>query len=118
MYLIPVPTAPVTNLTVVNSSSSSLLFTWSNVPEANRHGIIRYFVLYYWLADWPIVEKKNVTVPIESVRINPPGTSPEFKFDIQGLKIWTNYTVQVAGFTVGAGVPTNETTLSTDEDSK
>ena len=77
-----VPTAAPTNLTVVNSSCSSLLFTWSNVPEANWHGIIRYFVLYYWKADWPIVQLKNVTVPIDSVRINPPGTTPEFKFNL------------------------------------
>lgn len=112
------PTAAVTNLTVVNSSASSLYFTWSNVPEEHQHGIIRYFVIYYWKADWPIVVLKNFTVPINSVRKTPPGSSPEFKLNLTKLEIWTNYTVQVAAFTVRPGVRTNEITLSTDESSE
>jgi len=113
-----VPSAPVTNLTVKNSSSTSLLLSWNNVLDSHHHGIMRYFVIYYWLADWPIVEMKNVTIPINLVRTNLNGSYPEFQFNLKGLEIWTNYTVQVAGFTVGAGNATEETTLSTDEDSK
>lgn len=69
LFSIPVTTAPVNNLTVENSSSTSLFMTWSNVPTEHRNGIIRYFVVFYWIADWPIVEMKNVTIPIDDVRI-------------------------------------------------
>ncbi|XP_031573985.1 uncharacterized protein LOC116307805 [Actinia tenebrosa] len=119
------PSKTVANLTIRNSSSTSILLEWNNVPPDYRHGIIRSFVIYYWLADWPLVVERNITLNEDQIRVPKASarrlrrslsSAPEYRFNLTGLQIWTNYSLQVAANTIKVGPRTNETILSTDED--
>lgn len=117
----------VGNLTIRNSSSSSLLLEWDNVPPDHWNGIIRSFTIFFWRDDWPLIDEHNITLNEDQIRVSSGSarrrrrslsSTPEYRFNLTGLQIWTNYSVQVAANTIKVGPRTNKTVVSTDEDSK
>ena len=99
-----VPSLPPKHLAAHNTSSTSLMVTWSNVPDGFVHGILRgYRVLFK--TDQGI-SYRNVTTANQS-------------FELTSLEKFTKYTVKVLAFTrIGDGNKYDPVTVSTDEDGK
>ncbi|XP_022784712.1 protein sidekick-1-like isoform X2 [Stylophora pistillata] len=97
-----VPSLPPKHLAAHNTSSTSLMVTWSNVPDGFVHGILRgYRVLFK--TDQGI-SYRNVTTANQS-------------FELTSLEKFTKYTVKVLAFTrIGDGNKSDPVTVSTDED--
>ena len=100
------PSAPPANVKGNNSSSTSILVQWDEVPENDKNGIIKGYNITY--KDWRSGVEKTQTVD-----------SPNREVELEGLKEFTKYNISVLAFTVKGDGPLSSTiTVTTDEDSK
>ena len=100
------PSAPPANVKGDNSSSTSILVQWDEVPENDKNGIIKGYNITY--KDWRTgVEKTHIV------------DAPTRQVELTGLNEFTKYNISVLAFTVKRGGPPSSTiTVTTDEDSK
>ena len=100
------PNAPPANVKGNNSSSTSILVQWDEVPENGKNGIIKGYNITY--KDWRTGVEKTQTVNASASQV-----------DLTGLNKFTKYNISVLAFTVKGGGPLSSTiTVTTDEDSK
>ena len=100
------PSTPPANVKGNNSSSTSILVQWDEVPEKDKNGIIKGYKITY--KDWRSGVEKTQTVD-----------APTRQVDLTGLNEFTKYNISVVAFTVkGDGPQSSTITVSTDEDSK
>ena len=100
------PNASPTNVQGHNTSSTSILVQWDNVPVLGQNGIVlSYTVTYKALHDGSL-QSKEVGAPTTQVTLT-------------GLNEYTNYSITVFASTVkGAGNVSVPIVVITDEDSK
>ena len=100
------PCAPPANVKGDNSSSTSILVQWDEVPENDKNGIIKGYNITY--KDWRTGVEKTQTID-----------APTRQVDLTGLNEFTKYNISVLAFTVKGDGPLSSTiTVTTDEDSK
>ena len=100
------PSAPPANVKGINSSSTSILVQWDELPENDRNGIIKGYNVTY----------KNLTSEVEKTQTV---DAPTRQVNLTGLNEFTKYDITVSAFTVkGGGPPSSAITVTTDEDSK
>ena len=102
----PEPNAPPSNVQGRNTSSTSILVQWGDVPAADQNGIIlRYTVTYIALPGG--TPKTEVVI------------APTTETTLTGLNEYTNYSITVFASTViGDGNVSEPIIVITDEDSK
>ena len=100
------PHAPPSNVQGRNTTSTSILVQWNNVPAADQNGIIQsYTVTYKALPDG------NPQTQVVS--------APTTQLNLTGLNEYTNYSIMVLASTVkGHGPTTVPIVVITDEDSE
>ena len=100
------PNAPPSNVQGHNTSSTSILVHWSNVPAADQNGVIlSYTVTYKALPDGS-PQTKVVSAPTTHVTLT-------------DLNEYTNYSLTVFASTIkGNGNLSEPIVIITDEDSK
>ena len=105
-FFLLVPGHPPLNVVGRNTSSRSLQINWEPVPLQWQFGIIRgYEVL--------IKDTNNGTLFVYKIPVN------ELSLEKGSLERYTNYTIQVAAFTIkGHGNFSKPIIVITDEDSK
>ena len=100
------PNAPPGNVRRYNSSSTSIVVQWDEVPANERNGIIKGYNVTY----------KNLTSEVEKTQTV---DAPTRQVNLTGLNEFTKYDITVSAFTVkGGGPPSSAITVTTDEDSK
>ena len=100
------PSLPPANAKGDNSSSTSILVQWDEVPENDKNGIIKGYNVTY--KDWRTGVEKTQTVNASASQV-----------ELTGLNKFTKYNISVLAFTVKGDGPLSSTiTVSTDEDSK
>ena len=94
-----------------NTSSTSILVTWGEVPADKQHGKILEYTVIYKKSERDDETKKPVVTP-----------SAEFnsrQIMLTGLTEYTSYSIQVLAVTVKGDGPRSEPiTVWTDQDSK
>ena len=89
-----------------NTSSTSILVEWGNVPQAAQNGIILRYTVHYKV--FP-----NGSLHSKAVR------APSYQVTLRGLKKYTNYSIWVSASTVkGNGNASKPALVTTGEDSK
>ena len=102
--ILTAPTAPPSNITAYNTSSTSLQITWQSVPEEFASGRIAAFELSFTK-----LEQSNSVFSIILC-------ATEFQFSLENLTVFTNYCIQLAAFTRrGIGNMSECLFVSTDE---
>ena len=125
---------PPSNVTAVNSSSTSIRVEWSEILQVGRHGIVREYRILYREEKALLNLTRNFTVTPNETRIqqhfqpNTTNTShmshpravsaplERYATNITGLKIFTNYSIQVLGITILEGPRSAPLVVITDED--
>ena len=80
----PAPTAPPGKVFVIAASPTTLLVSWSSVPQQHRHGDISQYNVYISLAN---KNKDSILVPVS-------GSNQSYLDDLQ---IYTLYVIRVSG---------------------
>ena len=80
----PAPTAPPGKVFVTAASPTTLLVSWSSVPEQHRHGDISQYNVYITLAN---KQNYSILVPVS-------GSNQSYLDDLQ---IYTHYVIRVSG---------------------
>ena len=89
-----------------NSSSTSILVKWDEVPVADQNGIIETYTITYE----SLTENHNGNVTVNY---------PDHQTNLTGLREYVNYSISVFASTVkGDGPASNPVIVTTDEDSK
>ena len=102
----PEPNAPPSNVQGHNTSSTSILVEWGEVPLADQNGIILRYTVNYTALPGSSEQTKVVDAPITQANLT-------------GLNEYTNYSITVFASTVkGDGNASAPTFVITDEDSK
>ena len=100
------PDSPPVFVQGYNTSSTSILVEWGNVPHAAQNGIILRYTVHYKVFPNGTVHSKPVSAPSSQVTL-------------RGLKKYTNYSIWVSASTVmGNGNASKPIIVTTDEDSK
>ena len=100
------PNAPPTNVRVQNTSSTSILVQWDDVPAADQNGIILSYTVTYTAIPDGSPQTKVVNAPATDTTLT-------------GLNKFTNYSITVfASSSKGGGNVSEPTGVITDEDSK
>ena len=100
------PSLPPANVKGNNSSSTSILVEWDEVPENDKNGIIKGYKITY--KDWRTGVEKTQTVD-----------APTRQVQLTELNEFTKYNISVLAFTVkGDGPLSSAITVTTAEDSK
>ena len=100
------PTAAPENVTGHNSSSTSILVIWDDVPAADRNGIILTYTITYE----SLTENNNGNVTVNY---------PDNQRNLTGLREYVNYNIKMFASTVkGDGPASNHIIVTTDQDSK
>ena len=100
-------------------SSTSLWVTWSEVPYADQNGVIRGFIINHWLKDTPAtatyvnVTKSSVIAATNFRRKRAAVSS--YMHQLTGLRIWTEYLLTIAAYTVDKGPFSEPYLVRTDE---
>ena len=119
VILLLAPSRPPSNVSSEAPSPSSLRLSWKPVDKQHLNGILRAYVITYFETKSPDDSRQNITIPVTSGRkrraISDP-SSPSFELD--GLKAFTDYTVQVMAYTVDYGVPSLQLNVTTAQDGK
>ncbi len=103
---LPEPTVAPVYVTGHNSSSTSILVTWDDVPAADRNGIILSYTITYE----SLTENHNGNVTVDY---------PARQTNLTGLRQYVNYSITVFASTVkGDGPVGNPIVVITDQDSK
>ena len=100
------PSAPPVNVTAQSTSSTSISVTWGEVPADQQNGIITS----YTITHTSITENHNnsITVDYRARQVN-----------LTGLREFVFYSISVFASTVkGNGPSSNQTHVTTDQDSK
>lgn len=102
------PSKSVIRLTARNTSHTSLLVEWSDIPGDFVHGILLGFRVLFW--------RSNESRATHEIRKTGPDKS---SVHLKDLWIYTKYKIQILGFTAaGTGAVSKELEVSTDEFSK
>ena len=102
----PEPNAPPSNVQGRNTSSTSILVQWGDVPAADQNGIILSYTVTYKALPGGTPKTKVVIAPTTEVTLT-------------DLNEFTNYSITVFASTVkGAGNDSEPIIVVTDEDSK
>ena len=100
------PTAAPENVTGHNTSSTSISVSWSEVPVADRNGIILSYTVSYQSQTENDSGSENVLHPTRSL-------------ELSGLKEFVKYNITVLATTVkGDGPASGVIVVSADQDSK
>jgi len=110
-----VPSQAPAHITAVNSSSTSIIIKWDDIPNTDQNGIIReYRIIIYEVELGNSSAQVIVYIPKNRARraisIDPHDQS------ITGLKKFTKYAIQVYGVTVGNGPLSPVIYVTTAED--
>ena len=101
-----VPSAPPSNVTGRNESSTSIFVQWDDVPVADQNGVILSYTVTYRALPSGSSQTKNVTAPANHTTLT-------------GLNEYTNYSITVfASTSKGSGNQSTPIVVITDEDSK
>ena len=99
------PSAPPTNISATNTSSSSIFVSWQDVPFWDQNGIITEYKIYI---------RKNGDAGLWETE-----TTATKHFAKTGLDLWEKYDIKVSAFTsIGEGPESSVLTVRTDEDSE
>ena len=102
----PEPNAPPSYVQGRNTSSTSILVQWGDVPAADQNGIILSYTVTYKALPGGTPETKVVIAPTTEVTLT-------------DLNEFANYSITVLASTVkGAGNDSEPIVVVTDEDSK
>ena len=106
-----VPGAAPSNVTAKNTSSTSILVKWDEVPKDKRHGIIQSYT---------VIWKRVPGVHEPMVEYEPMvQDTPTLQFELTNLVKYTEYSIQVLAATrIGKGPASTAIVTRTDEDSK
>ena len=106
LQIFTAPSAPPVNVRGHNTSSTSILVQWGNVPAEDRNGKILCYTVSYRVGEG---------VPLTKV-VNAPATQTT----LTGLNEYTEYSITVFANTSKGGGKSNEPAVkvTTDEDSK
>ena len=88
------------------NTSTSLLISWSAIPQEFIHGVLRAYVIEYWLVDH-INDSLNATVEPWVTEV-----------ELTNLKKFANYSIKFAGITSKGVGNWTEVMLQTAEDGK
>ena len=100
------PSAAPKNVSGHNTSSTSILVTWDDVPAADKNGIITSYNITYH----SLTENHSNSTTVDH---------PDRQVTLLGLKEFVNYTITVSASTkIGPGPASEPVIVSTDEDSK
>ena len=100
------PNAPPSNIHGHNTSSTSILVQWDDVPAADQNGIILSYTITYKALPGGSPQTKVVNAPTRQAFLT-------------GLNEYTNYSITVfASTSKGGGNVTAPIIVVTDEDSK
>ena len=100
------PNAPPTTVVGHNTSSTSIVVQWGEVPVADQNGIIRSYTVAYKALPFGSPQTEVVNAPTRQATLT-------------GLNEYTNYSIAVFASTAkGDGNVSNPIIVITDEDSK
>ena len=100
------PNSPPGSVQGHNTSSTTILVQWNNVPADAQNGIILRYTVYYMV---------STNGSVQSIIVSAPST----QVTLTGLRKHTNYSIWVLASTVkGNGNASVPIIVSTDEDSK
>ena len=106
MWSFTEPNAPPVNVSGHNTSSTSILVQWGEVPAADQNGIILSYTVTYKALPNGIELTNNVTAPTTEATLT-------------NLNEYTNYSITVFAWTAkGAGNVSAAIIVITDEDSE
>ncbi|XP_068677578.1 phosphatidylinositol phosphatase PTPRQ-like isoform X2 [Montipora foliosa] len=98
------PGAPPSNVRGHNTSSTTILVQWDEVPIEKQHGEIISYTVIYW-------RTKDAGERQEETHVQ------ELEATLQGLEKYTDYNVEVLASTIrGRGPPSHLITVRTDQD--
>jgi hypothetical protein len=97
-----IPSGPPTNVTATSLSSTSIKLTWMPPPLHNQNGIIREYIIHYYVSE----TRESV------VKQSPDNYTSTIITDLQP---YYTYSFKVAAVTVGAGPLSTEFTIRTLE---
>ena len=107
IFTFSVPGAAPSNVTAKNTSSTSILVQWNEVPEDKRHGIIQYYTVIWKRVQGAYPEEMRVV------------NASQLQFELTNLVKYTEYSIQVLAATrIGKGPASLPIVKRTDEDSK
>ena len=107
IFTFSVPGATPSDVRAKNTSSTSILVQWNEVPEDKRHGRIRYYT---------VIWKRVPGAYPEGIRVV---NAPQLQFELKKLVKYTEYSIQVLAATeIGEGPESSPIFTRTDEDSK
>lgn len=96
------------NVSAVNTSSTSLLVNWTHIENINWRGIPLGYRIYYWSPELPLEPVLNTTA-LPSMNY----------FELKSLSKYTTYCLNVTAFNSGGdGNSSNALCLKTDQDGK
>ena len=111
------PSRPPSNFTGQAPSSTKLTLEWKPVDELHINGVLRAYVIVYFITHSLHVTRHNITIPVTTARKRRAITNPSSpSYELRGLKKYTTYTVQVMAYTVDYGVPSLEVNITTAQD--
>ena len=106
LFLLSAPGAPPSNVRGHNTSSTTILVQWDEVPIERQHGEIISYTVIYW-------RTKDARKRQEEKHVQ------ELEATLQGLEKYTDYNVEVLASTIrGRGPHSHLITVRTDQDSK
>ena len=89
----------------MNSSATSILVTWSALPEDDQNGIILGYNITYFIVD----DELGATTSISETSTT---------INITGLAIYTEYNISVAAYTIIDTGPYDSIVVRTDSSGK
>ena len=106
MSFITEPNAPPDNVRKFNTSSTSIVVQWDQVPSADQNGVIRSYTVTYRVLGSMSEKTELVSAPTRAATLT-------------GLNEYTNYSITVfASTSKGDGNKSAPIIVITDEDSK
>lgn len=99
------PSQPPLNVSAHNTSSTSVYVQWDAIPKVFIHGILLGYRVFYWKTSDPSAQ--------DLVTLN----SDQLDADLTSLEKFTEYCIQLVGFTrIGDGKKSECFNVTTDED--
>ena len=105
-YFLTEPSAPPSNVTGHNASSTSIFVSWGQVPFEDQNGLILSYTVTY---------RRLPSGPAETKIVLPPANQTT----LTSLNEYTDYSITVfASTSKGGGIQSTPIVVITDEDSK
>ena len=106
IFTFSVPGAAPSNVRAKNTSSTSILVEWDEVPEDKQHGRIQYYTVISKRVQGRDQKTRDFVAFVQ-------------QYELKNLTKYTEYSIQVLAATrVGKGPKSNPIVTRTDEDSK